>query len=138
MTDLVRLSFSIEKPLFDRLENLVKRSGYTNRSEFVRDLIRGRLVEDLWLSDGEAVGTITLVYDHHSRELSRKLTGIQHHSRVNVLATTHIHLDRRHCAEMTMVRGRASAIRELCDSLGRQKGVLHAALSGTSTGDRLV
>ena len=79
-----------------------------------------------------------LVYDHHSRELSRKLIGIQHKSVVNILATTHIHLDLRHCAEMTMVRGRPSAIRELCDALGREKGVLHAALSGTSTGDRLV
>ncbi len=137
MPDLVRLSVSIEKPLYDRLQTLVKKSGYTNRSEFVRDLIRNRLVDEQWRSNSRAVGTITILYDHHNRELTRKLIRIQHRGKVDVLATTHIHLDDRRCAEMMMVRGRAADIRALADELGREKGVLHAALAGTSTGTGL-
>lgn len=134
MSDLVRLSLAIEKPLYDRLEELVHQSGYANRSEFVRDLIRNRLVEREWEADHEVVGTITLVYDHETRELNRKLTHVQHHHHDVVLATTHVHLNERLCAEMILVRGRAGTARHLADELGQQKGVLHASLSLSSTG----
>jgi len=51
MPDLIRLSLSIEKPLYDQLERMVRRSGYSNRSEYVRDMIRERLVEEQWDKD---------------------------------------------------------------------------------------
>jgi CopG family nickel-responsive transcriptional regulator len=137
MPDLVRLSLSIERPLFDRLEKLVKRSGYTNRSEFVRDLIRDRLVEGEWAKDDEVLGTITLVYDHHRRQLSEKLTHLQHHHHEEVLVTTHVHLTRHLCAEVILVRANAGQVRKLTDALGRQKGVLHTELSMSSTGASL-
>jgi CopG family nickel-responsive transcriptional regulator len=137
MSDLARLSLSMERPLLERLEKLVRRGKYTNRSEFVRDMIRERLVEGEWEADREAVGTITLVYDHHARELSRKLTGLQHRHHHEILATTHVHLDRHLCAEMILARGKASRIREIADLLRQQKGVLHATLSMSSTGKRL-
>ena len=63
MSELVRLSLSIEKPLFDRLEKMDKQSGYSNRSEFVRDMIRQQLVEHQWADDREVVGRLTIVYD---------------------------------------------------------------------------
>lgn len=137
MSDLVRLSFSIERPLYEQLEELVHKTGYSNRSEFVRDLIRHRLVEREWAQDEEVVGTVTLVYDHETRELSKKLTHVQHHHHDAVLATTHVHLDERLCAEMILVKGKAGAIRRLADELGQQKGVLHASLSLSSTGEEL-
>lgn len=138
MTDLIRLSFSIEKPLHDRLEDMVRRLHYDNRSEFIRDLIRSRLVEEEWEGNQEAVATITLVYNHHARRLSDKLTDLQHHHHRNILAVTHVHLDEHHCAEAILVRGRANAIRELAGLLQQQKGVLHASVSMSSTGKRLV
>ena len=123
MSELVRLSISLEKPLLARLERLVKKSGYANRSEFVRDMIRERLVEQQW-SDRrqEVVGTITLVYDHHARQLSDKLIEIQHEHHDQVMATTHVHLTHKLCAEMIMVKGSAARIRELCDRLRQQAG----------------
>ncbi len=48
MSDLARLSFSIEEALVEKLERMVKRSHYANRSEFIRDLIRSKLVEEQW------------------------------------------------------------------------------------------
>ena len=137
MTDLSRFSISIEKRLLERLEGLVKKSNYANRSEFVRDLLRERLVEEEWKSNEEVVGTITLVYDHDTRELSKKLTRLQHHHHDLVLASTHVHLDEHMCAEMVLARGRASEIEEMANLLRQQKGVLHAALSVSSTGREL-
>ena len=134
MSQLVRLSVSLERPLFERLEKLVKRSGYTNRSEFVRDLVRGRLVEQEWDKDEEVLGTITLVYDHHRRMLTKTLTGLQHRHHHAVLASTHVHLSAQLCAEVIIMKARASDVRELTDRLQQQKGVLHARLSMASTG----
>jgi len=137
VSDLVRLSLSIEKPLFEQLEKLVKTSGYENRSEFVRDLIRDRLVKGKWDKDEEVLGTITMVYDHHQRRLAEKLIDLQHHHHASVLVTTHVHLSHHLCAEVILVRGRASLIRKLADAIHQQKGVLHAELSMTSTGSEL-
>ena len=134
MSELVRLSLSLENELFKRLESLVKRSGYTNRSEFIRDLVRERLVEEQWRADAEAIGTLTVVYDHHARGLGPRLTRAQHGCRCDVLASTHIHLDAKLCAEMIMVRGRAGLIHELANRLKREKGVLFADLSTATTG----
>jgi CopG family transcriptional regulator, nickel-responsive regulator len=137
MSDLVRLSISIEKPLHDRLEDLVRRLRYENRSEFIRDLVRSRLVEEEWEGNLEAVATITLVYNHHARRLSDKLTDLQHDHFRSILAVTHVHLDEDRCAEAILVRGKANAIRELAGRLQQQKGVLHAAVSMSTTGKQL-
>lgn len=137
MADLTRLSFTIEQPLLKKMERLMRRGRFRNRSEFIRDLIRSRLVDSEWEQDAEALGTITLVYDHDTRRLSDKLTSLQHKHHDAVLATTHVHLDNHMCAEMIMVKGRAHTIRELADVLGQQKGVLHAQLSMSSTGKQL-
>ena len=124
--------------MLDRLEKLVKKSKYVNRSEFIRDMIRNRLVEEEWKRDQKVVGTITLIYDHHTRELNKKLTDLQHHHHNMILATTHVHLDEDMCAEMILAKGQASQIKEIADLLRQQKGVLHAALSISSTGKQLV
>ena len=98
MPELVRFSLSIEDTLMDKLEELVKKSGYTNRSEFVRDMIRDRLVKREWERDREVLGTITLIYDHHVRQLSDKLIDLQHDHHKEVLVTTHVHLTHDLCA----------------------------------------
>jgi CopG family nickel-responsive transcriptional regulator len=138
MSELVRLSISLERPLADRLERLVASRNYTNRSEFVRDMIREELVEQQWADEHqEVIATITLIYDHHARQLADKLTDIQHDHHDAILATTHVHLTHDLCAEMIMVRGGAARVRALADTLRQQRGVLHAALGMSSTGEPL-
>ena len=137
MYKLARLSFSIEEDLMKKMSRLMKRGRIKNRSEFIRDLIRSRLVELEWEKDAEAIGTITLVYDHETRRLSDKLTQLQHKHHHAVLAPTHVHHDHHLCAEMIMVKGRARLIQDLSEALGQQKGVLHASLSMSSTGKQL-
>lgn len=137
MSDLIRLSLSLEKPLFDRLEQMVARSGYTNRSEFVRDMIRHQLVELEGDANAEVVGSLTIIYDHHARRLGEKLTELQHKHHKAVLATTHVHLSHEMCVEVILIRERAHRVRELADAIRQQKGVLHAELSMASTGSSL-
>ena len=140
MPDLVRVSFSIDRPLAEQFEDMAAKGEYANRSEFFRDMIRERLVAEEW--DGgegrESVGTITLVYDHHARGVNARLTDLQHDHHDEILATTHVHLDHHLCAEVIICRGRPAVIRSICDRLRQQKGVLHGALSMSSTGQRLV
>ena len=137
MSTLQRFSMAIDKPLLERVEALVSKSQYTNRSEFIRDMLRERLVEEEWQGDEEVVGTITLVYDHETRELSKTLTRVQHHHHDVVLASTHVHLDKHMCAEMILTKGRASEIKQMANRLRQQKGVLHTSLSLSSTGKDL-
>lgn len=138
VSELVRLSISLEQPLMRQLERLVKKSGYANRSEFVRDMIRRRLVEEQWSDERqEVVGTITMIYDHHARQLSDKIVDIQHDYHERVLATTHVHLSHDRCAEMIMIHGQADEIREIANRLRQLRGVLHAELAMSSTGEKL-
>ncbi len=137
MSELIRLSLSIEKSLFRQLEKLVSQTGYSNRSEFIRDMIRDRLVEKKWKANHVVVGTITLIYNHNVRNLSGKLTSVQHHHHNEILATTHVHLTEDICAEMILVKGKAEKVRHIADSLRQQKGVLHAELSMSAMGDEL-
>ena len=137
MSKLVRLSMSLEEDLYRRMEALVRKSRYTNRSEFIRDLIRDHLVQLEWQTDDVLLGTISLVYDHHARGLTERLTEQQHHFAGKVLATTHVHLDEHLCAEMIMVRGKGKDIQVLAGRLQREKGVLHAKLAAGTTGKHL-
>jgi CopG family transcriptional regulator, nickel-responsive regulator len=137
MTSLTRFSVSIESELLRRFLKLASRRGWLNRSEAVRNLIREALVKDEWEGDAEIVGTITLVYDHHKRELADRLTSIQHDHHVMVLAATHIHLDHDNCLEMIAVKGTASEVQKIADQLLGTRGVKHGKLSATTTGRRL-
>ena len=137
MSDLMRVSFTIERSLYDELEKLLATTRYENRSEFIRDLVRERIVRDSWRRNEEAVGTITMVYDHHQRDLSSTITQVQHEHHDAILATTHVHLTHNLCVEMIMVRGLAAAIDSLADELRSRKGVLHVSVSMSSTGKRL-
>jgi len=137
MDETVRLSISLDESLFERLDRLVQDHGYSNRSEFVRDMIRDKLVEKEWEENRDVVGTITLVYNHHARKLSEKLTSLQHSHHDSILATTHVHLDEHMCAEMILVKGKGSMVKKISDMLRRQKGILHATLSMSTLGSEI-
>lgn len=137
MANLVRFSVSMEESLLERLDSLAEESCYVNRSEFIRDMIREHLVREEWKGRRDAVGTITLVYDHHARGLADKLTEVQHDHHSNVLASTHVHMDHDMCVEVIIIKGKAAKLRQIAGRLRQQKGVLYGTLSIASTGKRL-
>ena len=137
MANLFRFGISLEKKLLNEFDTLIKRKNYSNRSEAFRDLIRQELVKEEWTKSGEVVGAITLVYDHHKRELVNKLTDIQHDFQGTIVSTQHIHLDHDNCLELIAVKGPAADITKLADTLKSVKGVKHGTLSMSSTGKGL-
>lgn len=137
MDKLIRFGVSLGKDLLARFDALVAARGYASRSEAFRDLIRGALVEEEWRSGGEVAGAITLVYDHHKKDLVNRLTELQHQAHGVIVSTQHIHLDHDHCLEIIAVRGRAAAVRRLADALRSIKGVLQGSVNMASTGKKL-
>lgn len=134
MSNLVRVSLSLEENLLENLSRLVKKNGYENRSEYIRDLIRDQMTREQWKSGGEVIGTLSLVYNHHRRGLTEKLVELQHHCGCRVLASTHVHLSHEICAEMVMLRGDGNEIGKLANAMKSLRGVLHADLSMSTTG----
>ncbi|MCX5708037.1 MAG: nickel-responsive transcriptional regulator NikR [Candidatus Omnitrophica bacterium] len=137
MTSLVRFGVSLEKTLLEKWDSLLNTRGYNNRSEALRDLIRQELVKDEWSSGGEVVGAITLVYDHHKRELVNKLTNLQHDFGGLIFASQHIHIDHHNCMEIIAVKGTPKSIQALADKMRGTKGVKHGSLSMATTGKNL-
>ena len=135
---VTRFGISIENPLLTKFDDLIKRKGYSNRSEAIRDLIRDSLVAEEWESStAETVGTITIVYSHETRELTDVLTDLQHHYHESIVSTMHIHLDAHNCLEAIVVKGKADDIRKIADKLIGTKGVKHGKLTAATTGERL-
>lgn len=137
MTKLTRFGVSLDQKLLQMFDRHIQRRRYTNRSEALRDLIRDRLVGEEWDENKETVGTITFVYDHHVRDLTRKLTDIQHDYQGQILSGMHVHLDHDHCLEVLVVRGRGADIKKVADALISVKGVKHGKLTMTTTGKTL-
>jgi len=137
MAGLARFTVSIEKELLDAFDALIRDRGYQNRSEAIRDAIRGRLIEREWEAGDEVAGVITLLYDHHRPGVAETLTELQHHALAHVIASTHVHLDHSNCLECIAVRGEARTIEQLAHRLKSLKGVKHGELTATSTGKRL-
>jgi len=138
MTDLTRFGISIDQELLSRFDRMIGDKGYANRSEAIRDLIRAALVEQEWRQDdSETVGTVTLVYDHHTRDLADKLTDHQHSHHDAIVSALHVHLDAHHCLEVVVVRGASRKVKRLADELIGTKGVKHGKLTMTTTGTSL-
>jgi len=137
MSEITRFGVSIADTLIRQFDQLIARKGYTNRSEAIRDLIRDSLVKQEWDSEKETVGTITLVYDHHTRELSKALTSLQHKFYRMIISSIHIHLDEHNCLEVLLVKGKGKELKRISDWLIGTRGVKHGTLSLTTTGKNL-
>lgn len=134
MSELVRFGVSLEKTLLAKFDVLIRAKQYTNRSEALRDLIRKELVQQEWMSGSDVVGTITLIYDHHKRDVLIRVMDMQHDFQEAIISTQHIHLDHHNCLEIVAARGKAEEVQRLADALRSIKGVRHATLSMSSTG----
>jgi CopG family nickel-responsive transcriptional regulator len=86
--------------------------------------MRAALIEEVIdREESEAMGVITLIYDHHAGRIAERLTDLQHDHLDQVVTTTHVHLDERRCLEVILLRGPAGQVRQLADNLIGTKGV---------------
>ncbi len=138
MDELVRFGVSIRAHLLDQFDRLITQKGYANRSEAIRDLIRKHLVEHEWeQGEKETLGTLTLLYNHHVRELPGRLEHLQHEHYDHIISTMHVHVDEQNCLEVMVLKGKPQEIRSLSDSILGVKGVKHGQLVMTSKGQEL-
>lgn len=130
MSKLVRFGVSIEKDVLSVFDARIRAQGCPTRSKAIGDLIRACLVEEQWKAgSGRVAGVITLVYDHHRRDLVNRLTSLQHDFLGNIISSQHIHLDHCNCLEMIVVKGTPGGVRALEGRLKSTKGVKHSSLS---------
>jgi CopG family nickel-responsive transcriptional regulator len=135
MGNTVRFGISLDEKLLANFDQLIEQKSYMNRSEAIRDLIRASLIEEQCGSgDQEAVGTVTLVYNHHVRDLADKLTDHQHAHHDQIVSALHVHLDAHNCLEVLVIRGAVREIKQIADELIGVKGVKHGKLVMTTTG----
>ena len=137
MDDLARFGVSVSSELLRKFDELIDSKGYANRSEAIRDLIRNYLVEHEWEEDTETIGSVTIVYDHHVRELSDILIDFQHGHHSEIISSMHVHLDHHNCLEIIIIKGKGSKVKEIADKLISTKGVKHGKLTMTTTGSGL-
>jgi CopG family transcriptional regulator, nickel-responsive regulator len=129
MEKITRFGVSIEPSLLEKFDRLMKKKRYSNRSEAIRDLIRQHLVRE-HAKDPTAtvIGTLTMVYDHHTGPLTDRLLEIQHNHHQEILTTTHIHIDHKTCLEVLVLKGKTRNIRTLADTITALKGIKHGEL----------
>ncbi|MDD4881352.1 MAG: nickel-responsive transcriptional regulator NikR [Gallionellaceae bacterium] len=126
-----RYTISLEESLAQEFDDLIRRRGYANRSEAVRDMLRRELENDRLARDEapHCVAALSYVYDHHERQLSERLTDMQHHAHDLVVSSMHVHLDHENCLETLFLRGHTPEIRALADQVAAERGVRHAQLN---------
>jgi len=137
MSNLIRFGVSLENDLLNKFDRHIKKHKYTNRSEAIRDLIRLELIKEEWTENKDVTGAITIVYDHHTRELVNKVLDIQHDHHACILSTQHIHLDHHNCFEIIVSKGKATEIEKLYSELKSLKGVKHAGFMMATKGKNI-
>jgi CopG family nickel-responsive transcriptional regulator len=137
ISKIERFGVSIPHDLVKAFDALITGKGYRTRSEAIRDLMRDYLVEAEWKGGREqVVGTVTLVYNHETRELNHVLTELQHHFHGSIICTTHVHLDKHNCMEVIVVKGEGDQVQAIADKLISTKGVKHGKLVCSTTGKK--
>ncbi|MEW6103999.1 MAG: nickel-responsive transcriptional regulator NikR [bacterium] len=134
---LFRFGVSLEKELLEKFDSLIKKKNYPTRSKAIADLMRSEFVKEEWHKNKETAGAITIIYDHHKRELVNSLMDIQHDFGNIIISSQHIHLDHNNCLEIIAVKGSPLKIQELSNTLKAVKGVKHGTLSMSTTGKEL-
>ena len=134
---IMRFSVSLEEGLLRRFDAKIRSEQCPTRSKAIADLIRSSLVEIEWQAGDEVAGAVVLVYDHHTRNVVKKLTEAQHDCHAAIISTQHVHLDHNNCLEIIAVRGRPDVIKRLVARLKAVKGLKHVSVAAGTTGAQL-
>jgi len=129
MENITRFGVSVKPDLLKKFDRRIKKEGYTNRSEAIRDIIRRNLImEKNKDPNAEAIGTLTMIYDHHVGSLTDRLLDLQHDHTKEILVTTHVHINHHNCLEVIVLKGKVGTIQKLADKIKALKGIKHGEL----------
>lgn len=128
---------SLPKKLLSDFDEVLKERGYQSRSKGIRDALQDYIVRYQWMNEmeGERIGVITIIYNHHYMGVMEELAEIQHSFRDEIITSMHIHMTEKYCMEIIIVSGDIQNIRELTERMMRLKGVEHVKLTSTANGE---
>ena len=134
----MRISMSLPKKLLNEFDEVLKDRGYNSRSNGIRDALKDYIIRYQWMNEveGERIGIVSVIYDHHYTGILEDITDIQHKFRAEITATMHIHMTEKNCLEVIVVKGDAKDIRDLTEQLMKLKGVEHVKLSTTASAEK--
>ncbi len=139
MGKTIRFGVSLNSELLEKFDALCEEKSYQTRSEAIRDLIRGVLIQKEWeRTDQEVAGVLTLVYDHHTSDLAQRLIELQHDAHDAILSALHVHLDHHNCLEALVLKGPGEVVQQLSQKLISTKGVKYGKLTLATTGQEIV
>jgi CopG family transcriptional regulator, nickel-responsive regulator len=129
MEKITRKGIAFEKEQLKLFDTVIRKKGYKNRSEAIRDLIRKELIEEQQKnSESRMMATLTMVYGHHEHDVQHNLTHIQHHHPKLIRSTFHVHMDDENCMEVLILEGKVKDIKDLSNLMLAEKGVKHGKL----------
>ena len=131
MSEVSRFGVSVDDGLLVSFDNLIGVQGYETRSEALRDLMREALIKaklEKLPKSGEAIGSLTLVYDHHAASVQHEMADIQHQHHSLILSVMHLHVNHDDCLEILAIRGSVSKITDLSNRLLSLKGIKNGKL----------
>lgn len=130
MSNLIRFGVSIEQDLSVKFDQLISKRGYATRSEALRDLIREALIQQKIEFDSqiEALGSLTIIYDHHASNLLQEMANIQHNHHQLILSVMHLHVNHDDCMEIIALNGKVEKITQLANELVSLKGIKNGKL----------
>ncbi|WP_047458562.1 nickel-responsive transcriptional regulator NikR [Rhizobium rhizogenes] len=120
-----RITITIDDDLLETIDKISEQRGYASRSETLRDLVRDAVTREQAAvnSETKCYATLTYVYEHETRDLSRRLTTTQHHHHGLSVSTLHVHVDGQDCLEVSVLKGTVGEIKSFADSVVTQRGV---------------
>jgi CopG family nickel-responsive transcriptional regulator len=126
-TIMQRVTITLDDELMADLDRIIAARGYQNRSEAIRDLARSGLEQAAVEVAGSrhCVATLVYVYDHHARDLPKRLTQGFHDHHDLSQATLHVHLDEESCLEVTVLKGLGSRVQDFANHVIAERGVRH-------------
>src|SRR6185312_82848 len=127
MQGLVRFGVAMEGDLLAELDEIVAARDST-RSEILRDLVRAEVDREKAGTSADAVAALTIVYDHHVRDLTERLTRLQHELGAQVRSSMHVHLSEAYCLEVIVMHGRSDELRHAANQILATRGVVRGGL----------
>ena len=128
---VVRFGVSFEKEVLDALDEYVLENKFSNRSQALRQLVNRHIVEKKWQCNNRVAGAVTLVYDHHKRDIANHLAEIQLNYQEEILSVQRFTLNENHSMEVISLNGISARLTELSDKLISEKGIQHGRLTMT-------
>ncbi len=130
MSDIIRFGVSIEQRLLENFDRLIADRRYSTRSEALRDLIREALIQQKIETEDEtlALGSLTLIYDHHAGNLLQEMAQLQHDFHSLILSVMHLHVSHDDCMEVIALHGKVAEIVQLANGLLSLKGIKNGKL----------